>query len=95
MKTLLLSTLMTGALCLSPNLLNAQDHDHDQERHESNSRTYQDTVHHDEHQWNDNENTAWNRYRTEHHVKQNDFSRANRKQQQAYWNWRHEHGDNH
>lgn len=95
MKNFLLGALLTGALCLSPTMLHAQDHEHDQDRHDSNIRTYQDTAHHDEHQWNDSENSNWSKYREEHHIKQNDFSHASRKQQQAYWNWRHEHGDNH
>ena len=95
MKSFLLSALMVGALSFTPALLNAQDHEHDQEHHQSDDRSYHDRTHHDEHQWNSNEDAAWGRYRGQHHIRENDFSRLNERQQQSYWNWRHQHGDEH
>jgi hypothetical protein len=52
-----------------------------------------DKDHKDYHEWNDNENRAWNRYNTENHHKSYEFSKANSKQQSQYWNWRHSHPD--
>ncbi|HEX4748291.1 MAG TPA: hypothetical protein VH302_02010 [Bryobacteraceae bacterium] len=89
MKRLLVGFALASALCI-PAALTAQD-DH---RTEAN-KSYYDTAHKDKHEWNDNESAAWNRYREEHHVKQSEFDRASKKQQQDYWNWRHEHSDQH
>jgi hypothetical protein len=52
-----------------------------------------DKNHNDYHQWNDNENRAWDRYNTENHHKSREFSKSNQKQQSQYWNWRHAHPD--
>lgn len=95
MKRLFLGAVLAGALSIVPNTLNAQDRDHDQNRQDTRNRTYYDANHKDRHEWNDNENSAWNRYRDEHHIKQREFAKANRRQQQNYWNWRHEHPDEH
>ncbi len=52
-----------------------------------------DRDHKDYHEWNDNENRAWDRYLAENHHKTYEFSRANEKQRSQYWNWRHSHPD--
>ena len=60
-----------------------------QEAHDQN-RVY-DKDHEDYHEWNDNENRAWQQ--SENHHKSYEFSKANDKQQSQYWNWRHSHPD--
>jgi len=62
-----------------------------QEAHDQN-RVY-DKDHKDYHEWNDNENRAWQHYLSENHHKSYEFSKANEKQQSQYWNWRHSHPD--
>jgi hypothetical protein len=97
MRRLLLGAMLVGALSIAPNTLRAQDHDHDHDQNHENTgrKTYYDSSHKDRHEWNDNENSAWTRYRGEHHVKQSDFANTNKRQQQNYWNWRHQHPDEH
>lgn len=52
-----------------------------------------DKDHKDYHNWDDNENRAWGQYITENHKKSHEFSKANKKEQRDYWNWRHAHPD--
>jgi hypothetical protein len=52
-----------------------------------------DRNHKDYHNWDDNENRAWGQYLTENHREAHEFSKANRKEQSQYWNWRHAHPD--
>ncbi len=52
-----------------------------------------DRSHNDYHNWDDNENRAWGQFLVENHRKSHEFSRANRKEQSQYWNWRHRHPD--
>jgi len=90
MKRLLLGVLLASALFV-PTALTAQEDAHRSE----GARTYYDAAHKDRHEWNDNEQASWNKYRDDHHVRHSDFSKASKRQQQAYWNWRHEHSDQH
>ena len=95
MKKLLLTTPLFVGLCLAPTQLSAQNGEHQHDNHDAEHHDYYDSAHKDHHDWNDNENQSWNRYRDEHHVKQSDFSHASKREQQRYWNWRHEHPDSH
>lgn len=95
MQRFFLATIALWTLAIVPNSVRAQDMNHDHDHDHQAARVYYDRVHKDKHEWNDHEAAAWNGYRDEHHVKQTDFARANRRQQQNYWNWRHEHPDNH
>ena len=52
-----------------------------------------DKGHKDYHNWDDNENRAWGQYLTENHKSSHEFSKANKKEQSQYWNWRHAHPD--
>jgi hypothetical protein len=53
-----------------------------------------DRDHKDYHNWDDNEARAYEGYRHDHTDLKVTFGKNNRKQQSAYWNWRHEHPDN-
>ena len=53
-----------------------------------------DRDHKDYHNWNDRENNAWGAYLSENHRDQHEYKRANRKEQNNYWAWRHSHPDN-
>jgi hypothetical protein len=70
----------------------AQDH-RDEQRKEGENRRYQDAKHHDEHAWNNHEDQAYRMWLQERHRKYNDFDRIDARDQQAYWDWRHEHSD--
>ena len=53
-----------------------------------------DRDHKDYHNWDDNENRAYTRYRSENPKVNIEFSKTSKKQQSQYWNWRHSHPDN-
>ena len=52
-----------------------------------------DKSHKDYHNWDDHENRAWGTYLSDNHRKSHEFSKANKKEQSEYWNWRHRHPD--
>ena len=52
-----------------------------------------DRNHKDYHNWDDHENQAWGAYLSENHKKSHEFTKANRKEQSEYWNYRHSHPD--
>jgi hypothetical protein len=52
-----------------------------------------DKEHKDYHNWDAHENDAWLRFQDENHWKHHDYAKAEKKQQEAYWNWRHAHPD--
>jgi hypothetical protein len=52
-----------------------------------------DKHHKDYHNWDDNENRAWNQYLSENHRDSHEYSKANKREQSQYWNWRHAHPD--
>ncbi|MBZ5624092.1 MAG: hypothetical protein LAQ69_36145 [Acidobacteriia bacterium] len=83
-KVFVLGTSLTVAAS------SAQERDHNAQQ----SRRYEDKAHKDFHEWNDNEDRAYRQYLQEHHKKYHDFAKANRKEQNDYWNWRHGHPDN-
>ena len=53
-----------------------------------------DKDHKEYHNWDDNENRAWNQYLSENHKQPHDFKKAKKSEQSQYWNWRHDHQDN-
>jgi hypothetical protein len=52
-----------------------------------------DRDHKDYHNWDDNENRAYGQYHSENPRSAQEFSKASKKQQSQYWNWRHSHPD--
>jgi hypothetical protein len=52
-----------------------------------------DKDHKDYHNWDDNENRAWNQYLSDNHKQPHDFKKAKKSEQSEYWNWRHDHPD--
>jgi hypothetical protein len=67
----------------------AQEREHQSQQ----EKRYEDKAHNDFHEWNDREDRAYRQYLNEHHRKYHDFAKANRKEQEGYWNWRHSHPD--
>ena len=65
----------------------------DQENRRPEVKRYEDQAHHDSHEWNEREDQTYRRYLQERHKKYHDFAKAGRRQQQDYWNWRHNHPD--
>jgi hypothetical protein len=90
-----LSYLKMSLLCTAAvfsTAARAQDRG-DQGNKRQEAAHYEDSAHHDSHEWNDKESQSWQRYLQEHHKKTHDFAKANKREQQDYWNWRHAHPD--
>jgi Ni/Co efflux regulator RcnB len=88
MNKIVSALLLTVALAV-PVALTARDQDH--QKAAIQVKVYQDQRHHDTHEWNDNENQRYQTYLTEHHKKNRDFDKISRKDQNSYWDWRHQH----
>ena len=90
------SLVLMGALA-APLVLQAQDRDDHQDRNDrnNNQRVY-DRQHKDYHQWNASENRTYQQwYGQNYNGKANrNYNQLHRKDQDAYWNYRHQHGDN-
>jgi hypothetical protein len=52
-----------------------------------------DRDHKDYHNWDDHENQQWGVFLSENHRKPHEFSKAKKREQSEYWNWRHDHPD--
>jgi hypothetical protein len=52
-----------------------------------------DSRHKDYHNWDDRENHAWGMYLTQNHKRNHEYSKASKREQSSYWNWRHSHPD--
>jgi hypothetical protein len=52
-----------------------------------------DRTHKDYHHWDAHENDAWRVYLSNSHVTFHEYTKANRREQDGYWNWRHSHPD--
>jgi hypothetical protein len=85
----LLCAALVAPIAIAPTTLRADDQKTDQK----NARTYHDKNHNDDHEWNGQEDKAYRIYVKQNHHKYRDFSKANESDQQAYWDWRHEHSD--
>ena len=77
----LVSVLVLSISLLAPvYVVTAQDHD-------------QKSAHPMTHQWSDHEDKYWHEYEKEHHHKDHDWAKANKREQNNYWKWRDKHPD--
>ena len=77
-----------------PAALQAQnDHRDNQQSEQQKTQRYHDAKHNDDHEWNGREDQAYNMWAQESHRKSDDFSRLKSRDQQSYWDWRHNHSD--
>jgi len=91
---LLGATLLVPVVFLPASALAQDEHRNEQRKEaQNNNRRYQDARHHDEHAWNDHEDQAYRMWLRERHRRYNDFDRLNSRDQQSYWDWRHDHSD--
>jgi len=79
---------------MAPLALRADDDDHrnDRDRQRTEQRYY-DEHGRDYHVWNNREDQAYRNYLKERNREYREFSRANKREQQEYWQWRHSHRD--
>ena len=62
-------------------------------QHDGDHVRYYDRDHRDYHEWNDREDRSYRVYLGEQHRDYREFNRENRRRQQNYWRWRHNHPD--
>src|SRR5215475_6308299 len=81
---------------IAPNIAWGQDENRQRDEHrnenEKPKRVY-DRSRKDYHNWDDKEDHAYRQYLTEQHKDYRDYSKLTRKEQDQYWNWRHDHSD--
>lgn len=89
------SLVLMGALA-APLALQAQDRDDHRDRNDRNynQRVY-DRQHKDYHRWDDNENRNYQQWYAQNYNGRANrhYNQLSRKDQNAYWNYRHQHGD--
>ena len=96
---ILSSMLLMGALA-APLAARAQDRDrddhHDRDDRAKNQRVY-DRDHKDYHNWNSDEDRNYRQWYSQSHNgrEYRHYNRLNKRDQTAYWNHRHQHGDDH
>lgn len=85
----LINSLVLAAAIAAPIAMQAQDHDRDN-RNNNNSRVY-DRQHKDYHTWNNDENNSYRQWygQTNNGKQYRDYNKLHKKDQQAYWNYRH------
>jgi hypothetical protein len=80
--------ITTSAMAQDDQRQHADEH----KDNDKKTRVY-DRGHKDYHDWNENEDRSYHQYLTEQHKEDRDYSKLNRRQQDQYWNWRHNHPD--
>jgi hypothetical protein len=81
----LLCAALVVPVAIAPTTLRADDH--------AAARNYHDKNHNDDHEWNNHEDRAYRLYVKQNHRKYRSFDKLHESDQQAYWDWRHEHSD--
>jgi hypothetical protein len=82
-----LSACLLSTCLLVPMAVRADDDNHQQ------NKRYYDRDAKDWHEWNQNEDQVYHRYLQDQHLTNHDWAKANRKEQKAYYRWRHNHPD--
>jgi hypothetical protein len=80
----LLATALMTPLATLPVALKAAD---------DQPRRYHDKDRNDDHEWNDREDRAYQKWSEEKHKVKREFDKIQAKEQKEYWKWRHEHPD--
>ena len=84
LQVALLGTALMAPVAIVPAALNAAD---------DQPRRYHDKEHKDDHEWNDREDRAYQKWLEEKHHAKHEFAKLKAKEQREYWKWRHEHPD--
>ena len=100
MKGLLrkVSSLVLAGVITAPVAMYSQDRDHDRDDHNRNNnyRVY-DSYGRTYHNWNDDEDRSYRQWygQTYNDRDYRDYRKLNKKQQRAYWQYRHDHDKDH
>jgi Ni/Co efflux regulator RcnB len=90
---LVLTAALVAPVALTTVAVAQDDQHHDDKKSNDQQKRVYDRTHKDYHDWNDNEDRAYHQYAQEQHKTDTDYSKLNRKGQDQYWNWRHDHPD--
>jgi len=91
---ILLTTALAAPLSLSAKVVPQDDKKHEDKGKEDKAKGhYYDKNHKDYHDWNDKEESSFHIYLTEQKHPVVEFSTMKAKDQQKYWDWRHDHPD--
>ena len=85
LNTLLLGAALVVPVVVTPAVMRAED--------KKDERIYHDKQRNEDHHWNAHEDKAYHMWLTENHRKEVEFEKLKAKDQQSYWNWRHDHSD--
>jgi hypothetical protein len=86
-KRYIASLFLTAALAIPAAMIAAPP-----QRASVQLRVY-DSNHRDYHNWDDNENRNWGLYLNQNNRRPHEYRKANKRERNEYWNWRHEHSD--
>jgi hypothetical protein len=90
----LISLVLAAALAAPVAVMaTSDDKDKNHDKKDENNQRYYDKKHKDYHTWDNNEGVAYQRYQNQHREKRA-FIQLNTRQQNSYWNWRHNNPDN-
>jgi hypothetical protein len=88
-----LAAIALGAALIVPVASSAQDRETPSQVDHSKDRRYYDKSGKDWHEWNPDEDKVYHRYLHDNHQKDRDFAKANSREREDYFKWRHEHPD--
>ena len=92
------SSLLLAGVITAPIAMCAQDRDHDRDDHDRNKnyRVY-DPYRRDYHNWNNDEDQAYRQWygQTYNGRQYRNYRKLNKKDQRAYWTYRHDHDKDH
>jgi Ni/Co efflux regulator RcnB len=96
LSSMLLTAALAGPVAMTAVASSQDDHNQgnkQENRQNDNSKRYYDKSHKDYHTWDSNEDSAYQRYQTQHHEKRA-FVQLSTRKQTTYWSWRHNNPDN-
>jgi hypothetical protein len=88
-----LAALAVSAALIAPVAVSAQDRDSPSQADHSKDKRYYDKSGKDWHTWNPNENHVYHQYLQDNHLRDRDFGKANPRERDDYFKWRHAHPD--
>jgi Ni/Co efflux regulator RcnB len=95
LSSLVLTAVFAAPLAMMAAARPQDDRDRREEnRQGENHKRYYDKHHKDYHNWDGNEDRAYQRYQAERHERRA-FIELNNRDQIVYWNWRHSNPDRH
>lgn len=92
-KRYLVPSLFLSVAMLAPIGAFAMPMPQDEKREEAHERKVYDATHKQYRTWDAKEDDAYRRWTTERHVKYVDYAKLDKKRQEEYWKWRHDHED--